>query len=374
MTSYKKLIFGALAYLLTFNSYADIFFETDFRNDADFNHKGPTKFPWTNIGSIHPEGFSGTLIEGAGSIRGMAGEGEGGSVALKFEWDPALGQPVTQLFKHLTGNSNTGYDEVFIRYKVRLPNKFKAGTPGPLELPYWKWGRLWQNTATHHTGTEWADGGGAWTENRDDSFYAVWNFGGSLLYGIDASATFGSNNGIFKEGSASGGRYSNDYYIDTGKHETYPGHFQHVGNGAWELDDTRFLVNNTSQTWHTIEWRFKLSSTDTSGDGIFQMWFDGVEQKQRKISQGKAGAYTYDPPLQPNALPTAKHGTGYNMFVMFDNMAFWNKDWADSNVENGIYVNDLVISTSRIGHDYKVAGAPPNIVTPPKPPALFASQ
>ena len=62
MTSFKKLIFGALVYLLTFNSYAEIIFETDFTNDADFYHKGPTKFPWTNIGSIHPEGFSGTLI------------------------------------------------------------------------------------------------------------------------------------------------------------------------------------------------------------------------------------------------------------------------------------------------------------------------
>jgi len=45
---------------------------------------------------------------------------------------------------------------------------------------------------------------------------------------------------------------------------------------------------------------------------------------------------------------------------MFDNMAYWNKNWDDPGVEGGVYVNDLVISTERIGHEYFVGLAPPS--------------
>jgi len=349
MLSFNKMNFGTLCCLLTFNCYAEIIFETDFSDDASF-YATHQQSSWTEVVANKPAGFDGALIEGNGYIQGMPGEGVGGSVALKFMWDPALGQPVSQLYKHLTDDESTGYDDVYIRYRIRLPNKFKVGIPGIDDIPYWKFGRLWQNTGVAP--------GDKWTENRADSFYAVWNFGGTDTWGVDAGATFGANSGAnLGEGSAGGERFSNDYYIGKKDYTTVPGHFRHVGNGDWDFDsDTRMLKNNTTQTWHTIEWRFKLSSSDTSGDGVFQMWFDGAEQVPVKIGQGGG---VYDPPLEPSANPTAKHGSGYNFFVMFDNMAFWNKNWDDPGVEGGIYVNDLVISTARIGHNYFVGALPP---------------
>lgn len=353
MSSFKKLKLGLFAYLLTFNSYAEIIFETDFANDASF-YATHQQASWEEVVANKPEGFDGALIEGNGYIKAMPGEGVGGSVALKFMWDPALGQPVSQLYKHLTGDQSTGYDEVYIRYRVRLPNNFKAGIPGIDDIPYWKWGRLWQNTGSAP--------GSKWTENRADSFYVMWSFGGTDMWGVDAGATFGANSGSkLNQGSAGGERYSNDYYIGRRNYSITPGHFRSVGNGAWDFDSsTRLLKNNTSQTWHTIEWRFKLASSDTANDGIFQMWFDGVEQVPVGID-ATAGAPEL-PGLAASGIPTSSHGSGYNFLVMFDNMANWNKNWDDDGVEGGIYVNDVVISTKRIGHSYFVG------VAPPKPP------
>ncbi|PCJ89273.1 MAG: hypothetical protein COA54_00620 [Thiotrichaceae bacterium] len=359
MTNFNKLKFGALVYLLTFNSYAQIIFETDFADDSSF-YATQQQSSWTAVGANKPTGFDGALIEGNGYIQGMPGEGVGGSVALKFMWDPALGQPVSQLYKHLTGDENTGYDEIYIRYRVRLPNKFKVGIPGNDDVPYWKWGRLWQNTGVAP--------GQKWTENRADAFYAVWNYGGTDMWGIDAGGTFGANTGAnLSQGSAGGQRYSNDFYIGKQDYTMVPGHFRNVGNGDWDFDSTtRLLVNNTSQTWHTFEWRFKLSSSNTSNDGVFQMWVDGVEQVPVKISPGGSAPVLGN--LAPTGIPTASHGSGYNFLVMFDNMASWNKNWDDAGVEGGIYVNDVVISTTRIGHDYYV-GMPP-----PKPPSNIQAQ
>ena len=355
MNRKRQLVFAIIGWVLVTSSQAEIIFETDFANDGSF-YATHQQSSWTEVTDNKPLGFDGALIEGNGYIQGMPGEGVNGSVALKFMWDPDLGQPVSQLYKHLTGDETTGYDEVYIRYNLRLPNNFKVGISGVDDIPYWKFGRLWQNTGTAP--------GDKWSENRADSFYAVWNFGGTDMWGIDAGATFGANSGSnLNQGSAGGERFSNDYYIGRRDYSTVPGHFRHVGNGAWDFDsETRLLKNNTSQTWHTIEWRFKLSSSDTSGDGIFQMWFDGVEQVPVAISQGGG---VYDPPLEPTANPTAKHGSGYNFFVMFDNMASWNKNWDDAGVEGGIYVNDVVISTTRIGHNYIVGSAAP------KPPTNF---
>lgn len=350
----KSMAVGLLS-LCTAYASAEIIFETDFANDGNY-YASQQQGSWTEVVENVPEGFDGALIEGKGKVYGIPGAGIGGSVAMKFEWDPALGQPVSQLYKHLTGNKSTGYNEVYVRYNVRLPNKIKIGRPGIDDIPYWKFGRLWQNTGTAP--------GDRWTENRSDSGYAVWNFGGTATWGIDAGATFGANSGSsLSKGSAGGERYSNDYYIGTGNYSTHPGHWDAVGEGAWAFDKvTRDLVNNTSQTWHTLEWRFKLASTSTSNDGVFQMWFDGIEQVAVDIRPGGGAPVLND--LTPTEIPTTVMGSGYNFLVVFDNMAYWNKHWGDPGVENGIFVNDIVVSTSRIGHEYSVGGEQPD---PPAP-------
>jgi hypothetical protein len=349
---FRCILLFLLNLLFALNASAEIIFETDFSNDGDYYDSGTSFIKYTNV----PEGFDGVRTN-QGTIRGVPGEGVGGSVALKFEWPVTTTALATSLYKHLTGNKNTGYDEIYVRYRVRLPNKFKAGT-GEKGLPYWKWGRLWQNTGLK---------GDDWTENRANSYFIVWNWGSGLpKWGIKNNLVFGENLNTNDKGSAGSPRTGTDWYVSgsdaPGYHVGFDGHWDNVGSGAWEFDhNTRELFDNKNQGWHTFEWRFKLSTTDTSNDGIFQVWFDGVEQVLPNVMSGIE--QPVDKPSTNNSLITAAK-PGFNLFVLFDNMSEWSKGWGDAGVEGGIYLNDVVISTTRIGHKYYVG------VPPPKPPTV----
>ncbi len=321
-----------------------IIFETDFRNDGNYYDSGTKAIRYTNL----PEGWDGIRTNN-GVIKGVPGAGVKGSVALKFEW-PAKGTALaTSLFKHLTSNKNTGYKEVYIRYRVKLPNNFKAGSNGSA-LSYWKWGRLWQNAGIK---------GDRWSENRPDSYYVVWNWGSGLpRWGIRNNLVFGENLNTDSKGSAGGPRVGVNWYVggsdQLGYHKKFAGHWDSVGNGAWEFDhSTRFLLDNMNQDWHTFEWRFKLSTTDTSNDGVFQVWFDGVEQIPPKVINDAGIHQPIDNASTKNSLITAAK-PGFNFFVLFDNMSGWSQDWSQYGVEGGIYINDIVISTHRIGPNYNV--------------------
>lgn len=358
----SNLFLIILTYLFAFNASADIIFETDFANDGNYHDSGTGYIKHTNL----PEGFDGVRTN-EGTISGAPGEGIDGSVAMKFEWPNTTTPLATSLFKHLTGDKNTGHKEVYIRYRVRLPNSFKAGTDGKA-LPYWKWGRLWQNAGP--------DGSG-WTEQRTDSYYIVWNWGNGLpKWGIRNGLTFGENLNTNDKGSAGSPRTSTDWYISgsdsPGHHIGFDGHWDNVGAGDWEFDHTtRSLLKASGQTWHTFEWRFKLSSTDTSNDGVFQVWFDGAEQFVPNVMDGIE--QRVDKSSTTSSLITAAK-PGMNLFTLFDNMSEWSKAWGISGAEGAIYINDLVISTSRIGHDYNVNGVvfSTKIVADPKPPANFS--
>lgn len=325
------------------NEVAGIIFETNFANDAGYSKTGESYFDFVDV----PEGWDGVRTN-AGTIEGVAGEGVGGSVAMRFTWPQGNGQILANsLFKHLTDDENTGYEELYIRYNIRLPNNFKAGEGGEA-LPFWKWGRLWQNTGL---------AGSGWTENRTDSYYIVWNWSPGLpQYGIRNNFTFGENLNTNSLGSAGGPRAGTDWYTGAGvnsdnidAHIGVAGNWDNVGAGAWRFDhSTRFLANNTAQSWHTIEWRFRLSTTATANNGVFQVWFDGVEQVHPNVIDGID--QTIDQPSTTNSLVTAAL-PGFNFFTLFDNMAEWSSDQPTV-----IYINDVVISTNRIGHDY-VAGS-----------------
>ena len=352
----KSLLLIMLTYLFAFSASARVIFETDFANDGNFFATGSKSISFTNL----PEGFDG-IRTNQGIISGAPGEGVGGSVALKFQWPAQKTALATSLFKHLTGKRNTGLKEIYVRYRVKLPSKFKAGTEGG--LPYWKWGRLWQNAGLN---------GDGWTENRPDSYYVMWQWGNGLpKWGIKNNIIMGQNLNTDSKGSAGGPRTLSDWHVRGGNdsrshHVGLDGHWDSVGAGAWEFDHTtRNLIDAEPQKWHTFEWHFKLSTTDTSNDGIFQVWFDGVEQHAPnpvEHVEGNLGkTQGVDKPSRPNSLITAAK-PGFNLFTLFDNMAEWSKGWNGSGVEGAIYINDLVISTSRIGHSYFV-GEPP-----PKPP------
>jgi len=332
---------------------AGLLFETNFANDGAFDITNQSS-TWTAIGANKPEGFNGALIEGNGRIYGVPGAGLNGTTALKMEWDPALGQPVTQLYLHLTGDKASGHNEVFVRYNVKLPNDLQISNPLLDDIPYWKWGRLWQNTGP--------TAGDAWTENRADSGYAVWNFGGTATYGLMNKFTYAAATGSnLSQGSAGGERYSMDWYNGIPADPTIaPGYFNAVGAGAWDFNKTtRQLVDNTTQSWHTLEWRFRLSSSPTANDGVMQLWFDGVEQTPPIDIGPGGGAPELGADLAPNEIPTPVIVSGYNMLVLFDNMAYWNENWSEAGIGNGLFVNDIVVSTARIGHSYTAGSVSP---------------
>ena len=336
-----------------FTPLVGLLFETNFKNDEDYSVSNIGL--WNGGGgkiTQPPSGWDGVLVSGNGSIEVLSGEGKNKSNALKLNWDPDLGQPVAQLAKHLTNDASAGYDEIFVRYHVRLPNKFKAGENASF-IPYWKWGRLYQNTTIEKNSNGLTSGN--WTENRVDSRYVVWNFGGGVPY-TDVNVVWGENFGDnLHKGSAGGERQSLDFFVSGSDQHNAPGYFESL----WDInvsDRPGELENNTSQTWHTLEFRFKLATTETSNDGEFQMWWNGVGQGSFSRIRAGGGAPTR------TGIPTAKgDGSGFNFFVFFDNMAGWNKHWGKDEVEGGIYVNDVVISTERIGHEY-VAGNTDNTI------------
>ncbi|MCR8924114.1 hypothetical protein NO559_15120 [Dasania sp. GY-MA-18] len=351
----KTLTPALLSCVLINSSLGGVIFESDFSADTGYTINSINLFETSNV----PTGWDAVKASENSSIEVKSGEGLNGKNALKLTWDPNSSQPTIRLMKHLTGNKNTGYDELYIRYHVRFPDSFKAGD-GTSSVPYWKWGRLWQNTSPTLDAT--------WTENREDSFYVVWNFAGSPTYGIDTNVVVSANTGSnLAFGSAGGERYNIDYYNGITDFTKASGFFQSIGNGAWEIDwinnKGHFITYGTSQsqTWHTIEYHIKLATNATSNDGVWEMWFDGVKQGDwvRIIENGGAPKLT--------GIPTTKHGSGFNFFVFFDNMYAWNKDWGQSGVDGFIYVNDVVVSDSYIGPDYRVGAniGPATITLPP---------
>jgi hypothetical protein len=365
----------SIVLLLTTNiAVADIIFESDFSLDLGYTKTQTGLFDSSDV----PTGWSTVRVPGDSVISVVEDPAIANKPVLKLKWDPALAQPTVNLGKHLTGNINTGYSELYIRYQVRLPSNFKAGDGGT--LAHWKWGRLWQNTAPTNPGSGQP---GAWTENRVDAFYVVWNWAGGVPY-TDINSTWGANEGVnLDQGSAGGERYRIGFFRSGSVPESQPGFFESVGNGAWdfytqaESTANAGFLKNKNQDWHTIEYRFKLASSITANDAVSEVWVDGVKQDDGNdvvtvkngglINSGgqgwreiviQSGAKAVD------GIPTAKNGSGFNFLTFFDNMQQWNQDWADPGVDGFIYVNDVVVSDEYIGHDYVVGQpSPPTNLT-----------
>lgn len=326
-----------------------VIFQTDFSQDAGYNESGVRLWNQNSAGPVAPPtGWDGVYAPNSRSnISVISGAGYQGSNALRLAWAPGGDQTTIRLGKHLTGNVNQGFDELYIRYRVKLPDNFKAGRPGS-SLPYWKWGRLWQNT--------WPQPGGApnenrWSENRANSGYVVWNFGGSEAY-TDVNVTWSENTGSnLASGSSGGARQKLDYFVSGSDRTSQDGYFQSFGGGAWSFDASRprYLAAQP-QRYHTIEYRFKLASSPTANDGVFEMWWDGQKQAPHSRMIGEGGA------PQRQGIPTANRGSGFNFLVMFDNILDWHSDWGRSDVDGFVLISDVVVSQTPIGSNYVVTG------------------
>jgi len=325
----------------------NIVFETDFSQD--------TGYRLTNAGFYStdaPTGWDGALVSNDSVAAVESGAGINGSNALRLSWG-TQSQPTISLAKHLTGNENTGFDELYIRYNVRLPNNFKAGSDGT-DMKHWKWGRMWQNTSPRSAPTE----SGRWTENRANSGYVVWGVGSPIPW-TRWSSVWSENFGQgLESGSAGGPKQGVDWFVSNADSRVQDGYFESMADGAWAFDPARpgFLAN-TQQQYHTLEFHFKLATSDEAEDAVFELWFDGVKQDPwTRIGPGLSGGGP-----QRSGIPTTNRGSGFNFFLFFDNLAQWNRHWAQSEVDGYIDVNDVVVSTQYIGHNYRVIGTNDNI-------------
>jgi len=328
------------------NSASNIIFATDFSKDADYSVTNAQLYQ----SEAPPLGWDGVLASTDSVITVVAGAGVNGSNALRLRWG-SQAQPTISLVKHLTGNERTGYNELYIRYNVKLPNRFKAGSDGT-NMNHWKWGRLWQNTSPANALTE----AGRWTENRANSGYVVWGYNTGIPY-TKAYAVFSENSGEnLEQGSAGGPLQGIDWFVSGANRNIQDGYFESIGDGAWAFDPARpgFLIDN-QQRYHTIEFRFKLASAESLEDGVFEIWYDGV--KQDKWSRIRPSSSSVP---ERTGIPTINRGSGYNFFALFDNMAGWNSNWTNDDVDGYIDVSDVVISTEYIGHDYNVSGITDN--------------
>ncbi|MDB3935096.1 hypothetical protein N9383_00070 [Granulosicoccus sp.] len=319
-----------------------IVFETDFSQNTGYSRTGTGGFLG---GTEPPEGWDGVRVDPNSNME-VTSQGIGGSNALRLNYRQASsGRASMTLAKNLTGDANRGYNELYVRYNIKLPANFKAGANGKA-LPFWKWGRLWQNTSPEIDGT--------WTELREDAGYVVWGQLSSFQGNPGFYGSFADNgvSGNHQLGSNGGPMQTASWYRAITDPASSDGFFEAVGNGAWKFDDARpGNLLNSDQDFHTIEWRFKLASSADAEDGIFEIWIDGV----RLIPFTYMGN-GYGAPERTGVPTIAESSGGFNHFSLFDNMQGWSEQWNQSGVDGYILINDVVVSTERIGHDYVVSG------------------
>jgi hypothetical protein len=334
----KKAILVFIIFLIPIRLQAEIIFETDFSLDTGWAATTRSGV-WQQAGT--PNGWTAYRVPGSGGadLFVETGTGKNSSNALKISWteSPSTSLAVS-LAKHLTGDQDTGYDEVYIRYHVKFDDNWKSGINGS-DTNYWKWGRLHQNT--HVTDQS------QWTENRPFSRYVVWTYNGQPNPYINAVWADNDNAGL---GSVAGPRIQMHY----GPNDVGQGHFESIDDWVIDRNDNLGSFIASTQNWHTLEYRFKLATDLVNGDGVFEVWLDGIKQEPwgKLVLKGGATGYT--------GIPTESY-TGFNWFIFFDNMAKWSAGWNGTN--RYILVNDVVVSDEYIGHDYVVGqpSPPPNL-------------
>jgi hypothetical protein len=290
------------------------------------------------------------------------GTGQHGTPALKLGYQITGASSALSLGKHLTGNQNTGYDELYIRYQVKFDDNFKVASNGH-NVGAWKWMRLWQYRDPNDR-SDWSET----PSDVEDTRYIVAAL--NDVSGVDRpgwKAMWSDN----QHGHSNGGpRVQIEWY--PWKAGNDQGTFEAIPN--WELNYPpspnagmfKTFDGPGSQEWHTVEFHIKLSTIGPPGNGLFEIWMDGIRQvKHSKPSTAGGMSGNWENP------PTQKYQGGINWITVFDNNQAWSASWNSPPGTPGhryIYLDNIVVSTSYIGNSYVVGGASPPDNMPPAPP------
>jgi hypothetical protein len=341
----KFIVIVVIMMWLALPAYAGIVFEDDFSNDAGWSA--------TCMGTISqvnaPSRWTGYRCQPNSSLKIISGLGQRGTPALQIGYQITTSAGAMSLFKHLTGNQNTGYTELYIRYQFKFDDDWKSGTNGT-DMAYWKWIRLWQGIDPYNQSQ--------WSEiNNPNTRYLIANFN-TTAYGKGCIATTWADN---KAGNSAGGPRFKAWY-DRSNPSASDGCFGSM-NGLSIQQSGQYAgyfvtYPSGSQTWHTIEYHFKLSTNNYPGNGVFEVWLDGVKQKlpmpYKAALGGASMAY----------LNTMKYSGGMNFLTVFDNMSGWSKAWSST---KHINIDNVVVSTSYIGTSYIVGGGTADTMPPAAP-------
>lgn len=345
------LVIISLMLTLPSKSFSVVIFEDDFSNDIGW-HKtdGGT---WACRNGCQPSKWTAYYGQPNTDVSITASDGEGGTPALKVGYQYGVAAPgQLGLAKHLTGNQSTGYNELYIRFKIKLDNNWRVGTGTSAQT--FKMFRLWQYRTP--TGTmDWSEVNGA-----KDTRFIIMNLNGSQgeTYGVTCSTNVNDD--------SLGPQVRLDWYGDNGNIPTSTnGHFGSISE--WNYNRSTGFLNcypNCNQGWHYLEFHIKLSTIDAPGNGSFELWLDGVKQVSPTHINDSDPSHTW------TSLPTKKYQGGINWFQMLDNIQGWTEAWQSFRY---MYINNVVVSTSYIGPNYVISGGGPAHTTdtlPPAPPLI----
>ncbi len=274
-----------------------------------------------NPGRNEPEGWTGYINYG-NILDITTSDGIDGTPCLRIGYEVGssfAGQ--AGLVKFL---GDDGYDEIYIRYYIRLSDDFRYGNGQNGSATVWKHGRVWQNMTSSdivnniNLASELNRGAivWGWYENNWSTFAPYMQ----SLFMRDAFEGTNSCTNCCK--------YAYNPY------DSSPdgGHLlPHIGN-----INTDGSLSQQPQQWHAIEVHFKLADTWNGPNGVYETWIDGIKQKTPSNITDNC---------PPDSIPTAKVGSGINYITIMDNTTI-SETWTK---QHYVYIDDIVISTTYIG-------------------------
>ena len=284
-----------------------------------------------NPGRNEPEGWTGYINYG-NILDITTSDGRNGSPCLR------IGYSVGNAFAGQVGLvkflGDDGYDEIYIRYFIRLSDDFHYGDGQNGSATVWKHGRVWQNI----TSSDIVNNKNLTSELNKGAMVWGWyenNYGQFQPY----------MQSLFMKNSHDG---TNDC-SDCCKYYYYPydsaldgGHVTpHIG-----AINSNGTLAQQPQEWHSVEVHYKLADSFNGPNGVYESWIDGVKQKTpNHITNG----------CSVNSIPTGKVGTGINYITIMDNGTI-SANWTE---QHYVYIDDIVISTTYIGPtDLDTASSP----------------